>query len=237
MPRGSDNYSDRGARELRAGLRELEGHRPDRAVRSLRAAVEACPASRASELEKRLYWLAVALLRLDQPEIALKSLASAQKLRPRGRARKAYLVRVNCYGMPRRKSAELDDFYAFYSIHVCRFLAARVGGRFGSEAEKDLVTKLVTSAWLELKRSGRLAGIGPGGRLELMKRWSVAFPAMLAASMGRGLGACVDCGAEPRAVDFRRKRALSPDDRCPCGSGLPFRLCCGRTQSDRELPR
>lgn len=227
----ASGYGDSGARALRAGLRELETHRPDRAVRSLRAAVDACPAARAAELSLRLYWLAVALLRLDQPEIALKSLASAQKLRPRGLARDAYLARVNCYGMPKRKSPELDDFYAFYSIHTCRFLSEREGGRFGSEAEKDLVTRLIGSAWLELKRSRRLLDLGPGARLELMKRWPVAFPAMIGARL-RG-----ECGCEPTAVDFRRKRAISGDDRCPCGSGLAYRLCCGRTSSSRELPR
>jgi hypothetical protein len=224
-------YRDSGARALREGLRELEGHRPDLAMRSLRASVDACPATRASELSRRLYWLAVALLRLDQPEIALKSLASAQKLRPRGLARSAYLARVNCYGMPKRKSPELDDFYAFYSIHACRFLSSREGRRFGSETEKDLVTRIITSAWLELKRSKRLVDLAPGARLELIKRWPVAFPSMIGAS------ARANCGCEPVVVDFRRKRVPSADDRCPCGSGLPYRLCCGRTASSRELPR
>ena len=49
-------------------------------------------------LSRNLYWLAIALLRLDRSEIALRSLASAQKLRPRSLARLAYVNRVNDYG-------------------------------------------------------------------------------------------------------------------------------------------
>ncbi len=222
------NTSGAGAQALRIGLRELRGHRPDKAVRSFRLAVEACPVCQAGELARRLYWLAVALLRLDQPEVALKSLASAQKLRPRGLARRAYLERINSYGMLKRRSPELDDLYAFFSIKTRGYLLSRGTPRFGSELEKDLVTDLISDAWLELKESARLGGLLPGDRVALMKRWPVDFPAGMAFSPD---------GGEPCVVNFRTGRAVSPDDRCPCGSGLPFRLCCGRTKGLGELPR
>ena len=57
---------EQGERDLRKGLRELSAHRPDRALRLFRSSVETCPASRPAELERRLYWLAVALLELGQ---------------------------------------------------------------------------------------------------------------------------------------------------------------------------
>jgi hypothetical protein len=212
--------------EFRAGLRDLARHRPDLAVRRLRAAAETCPASRPGALSSRLYWLATALLRLDRSELALKSLASAQKLRPRGHAREAYRSRVNAYGMPRRQSLELDDFYAFYSIHICDYLRKKEQPRFDSKEEKDAVVRLVADSWLSLSRSRRLLGLGAGQKLRLFKDWPVAFPSFGFAKP--------DCGSQIDA-DFRSQTRLQGDERCRCGSGLPFRQCCGRTSSPREL--
>lgn len=217
---------DRGARELRAGMRAMGEHRPDLAVRHLRAAVEACPARFAGELERRLYWLAMALLRLDRPEIALKSLASAQKLRPRGIARAVYALRANEYGMPRRGVPELDDFYAFYSIQACLYLGRKERPRFDDAAEKDLVVRLIGDAWRTLSRSGRLAGLDTSAKLGLFRGMRVPFPSF-------GLAGRSSCSILP--IDFRRKVLLRGEERCPCGSGLPYRQCCGRTSSPREL--
>jgi hypothetical protein len=212
-------------RDFRRGVRELAGHRPDLALRSFRRAADSCPATRASELSRNLYYLALALLRMDQPELALKSLASAQKLRPRGIARDAYLARSNDYGMCRRKSPELDDFYAFYSIQACLYLDGKHRCRFESNAEKDLVTRFIGDAWLLLSRSGRLAGLGAGRKVELFKAQAIAFPFF---DLGQGRAGKV------LVADFRRSRAVSCDDRCPCGSGLPYIRCCGRGSSLRE---
>jgi hypothetical protein len=215
---------DGGRRELERGLRELRRHRPDLALGPLRRATESCPAVRPAELSRRLYWLALALLQLGRPELAMKSLASAQKLRPRGYARLVYKRRVNEYGMPRRGSAELDDFYAFYSIKVCSFLGRRPGHRFASESEKDSVTRIVATAWQALRKSGRLEGRGPAERLSIFRDWPAHLPDFLAP---HGLGA--RSGAIQ--VDFRKGRAIGPNDRCCCGSGLPYRQCCGRTDA------
>ncbi len=210
---------------FRRGLRELLRHRPDLAVRSLRKAADSCPATRPGELSARLYWLSLALFRLDRPELALKGLASAQKLRPRGTARASYVRRVNDYGMLRRRSPELDDFYAFYSIHTCSYLAKKNDGRFDSPSEKDAVVRLIGDAWRAVSVSGRLAGLSPSRKLSLFRDWPVAFPAF-------GTLAAVD--ARVRPGDFRRGRPQGCDDHCACGSGLPYRKCCGRIASPTE---
>jgi hypothetical protein len=211
--------------DFRKGLRELQRHRPDLAVRSLRKAAEACPATMPGELSQKLYWLALALFRLDKPELALKGLASAQKLRPRGIAREAYSLRINEYGMLRRQSPEIDDFYAFYSIHSCAYFDRKKRKRYESSSEKDAVLRLIADSWRVVSHSGRLAGLGPAEKLSLFRKWPVAFPAF-------GL---VD-GKPDREiiVDFRRGAAQDCDGRCRCGSGLPFRQCCGRTSSPSE---
>ena len=198
-------YGRRAHRELdfRAGMRSLAEHRPDLALHSLRAAADDCPASDPAELCRDLYWLAQALLRLDRPELAVKSLASAQKLRPRGFARRLYLRRVNDYGMCRRSSVELDDFYAFYSLHACAFLNRKPNGRFDSNAEKDAVTRLIGDAWRNLLRSGKLDGLSSGKKLALFKSWKMAFPffGLNQGSLGQG----DRCGFPPRRHPFGKR--------------------------------
>jgi hypothetical protein len=212
-------------REFRLGKRELANHRPDLALRRFRFAVKACPATNPGELSRSLYWLALALFRLDRPEFAIKSLASAQKLRPRGVARAAYLRRINDYGMLRRSKPELDDFYAFYSVQACSYLERKQGGRFDSNAEKDVVTHLIGDAWKTLSRSGALASLSTARKLAFFKSRPIPFPVF---------------GLEPStrgtiiSADFRRGRRLGGDDRCSCGSGLPYMRCCGRTGSLSE---
>jgi hypothetical protein len=208
--------------DFRRGQRELASHRPDRAVRSLRKAVSTCPALRAGELSRNLYWLALALFRLDRPELAVKSLASAQKLRPRGLARSAYLLRVNDYGMCRRSSPELDDFYAFFSIKACAYLRSKNQDRFNSCAEKDAITRLIGDAWRSMSSSGKLKGASPSSKLSFFEAWPISYPLF-------GLDT-MDTGKIVRA-DFRRGRRIHGEDPCTCGSGLPFMRCCGRTSS------
>jgi len=216
----------RGSRELERGMRELARHRPDRALKLLREAVDSCPASRPAQLSARLYWLSVALLRLDRPELALKSLASAQKLRPRGFARSAYAARSNEYGMPRRAKPELDDFYAFYSVQAEAYFARKGRARFDDSPEKDAVVRLIGDAWLGLSRSGKLRGLDSSAKLRIFRELRVDFPSF---AFKRGMACPVS------RCDFRSKRKLSGEERCHCGSGLPYRQCCGRTASPREL--
>jgi len=210
--------------DFRRGLRSLASRRPDAAMRSFRAAVDACPASRAGELSKYLYWLAVALLRLDRPELALKSLASAQKLRPKGYAHEAYVHRTNEYGMFKRSSPELDDFYAFFSIQAGAYLARRPGGRFDSNSEKDAITRLIGEAWRVLSRSGELEGLSAARKLSFFRARRVPFPFVALPEEPRG---------KVLAADFRRGQRLNGDDRCSCGSGLSYMRCCGRIDTLR----
>jgi hypothetical protein len=218
---------ERGSRErdFRIGMRALANHRPDLALRGFKAAAVKCPASRPGELSRYLYWLAVSLLRLDRPELALKSLASAQKLRPRGHARSAYLHRINEYGMCRRSSPELDDFYAFYSLQACAYLNRKQSGQFETNTEKDAITRLIGEAWHALSRSGVLKGQSASRKLVFFKKSVIDFPILNLDSSNRGTII---------AADFRRGYRLKGDERCSCGSGLPFMRCCGRTGTPRE---
>ena len=211
---------------LRKGLRELAMHRPDRAIGTLRLAVEAIPPSCSDDLSHALYWLSVALLRLDKRELAIKSLASAQKLRRRGHARSVYLMNVNEYGMPKQPTPELDDFYAFMNIQLAAYLAKKSRNRFDSNQERELVLKMLLDAWKSLKSGSLLDGHDCGEKLVLFRRLRPSFPNF-------GLGA--ERRVVIRASFGMGQASAGASSRCVCGSGLPYTQCCGRISSIGEL--
>ena len=111
--------------DFNEGRMDLVRHRPDLAMMHFRKVIEATPPENAGKLANAMYWLAVAFFRLDKAELAIRTLASAQRLHRRGHARKLYLSWVNGYGMIRRGKPELDDFYAFSSLQIGRYLGKK----------------------------------------------------------------------------------------------------------------
>lgn len=214
---------------IRLGLRELSRHRPDLALAHLRAAVDATPAACADRLSRALYWLSVALFRLDRKELGVKSLASAQKLRRRGFARSAYLTRSNEYGMPRRPTPELDDFYAFASIQMAAYLARKRRVRFESHVEREAVTLLVAQAWKDLLRSGRLDGVECSAKLVIFRQVEPGFDGVGMAGTRAG-GASGTMAAGTRII----RASFGSSGRCSCGSGLDSARCCRRTRGLSE---
>jgi len=214
-----------GAHFLRMGLKQLAGHRPDRALETLRLAVEAIPPACPEELSRALYWLSVALLRLDRRDLAVKSLASAQKLRRRGFARDTYLRRINGYGMVRQPTVELDDFYAFMNIQLAAYLTRKTRKRFDSFQEREAVFKLLLDAWKSISAGSLLNGRESCEKLVLFRKLRPSFPRF-------DFGG--DQGSASRVVraSFGGSQVSS---RCVCGSGLSFTQCCGRVKSLEEL--
>lgn len=212
---------------LRKGLKELSRHRPDLAIETLRLAVDAIPAACGEELSSALYWLSIALLRLDQRELAIKSLSSAQKLRPRSHARSIYLRSINGYGMLRQPTPELDDFYAFTNIQMAAYLLRKTSRRFDSFQERDIVLRLILEAWKSLTASGAFAGMDCCEKLDRFKRVRPNFPSFGFAVNQRG--------AKRLAFAFGQRVGDDATRRCGCGSGLPYIQCCGRVKSLREL--
>jgi tetratricopeptide (TPR) repeat protein len=212
---------------LRKGLRELALHRPDLAIDSLRKAVDAIPPSCSEELSHALYWLSVALLRLDKRALALKSLASAQKLRRRGHARRLYLHSVNDYGMPRQPTIELDDFYAFMNIQMASYLSGRPRRRFESFQERETIFRIILDSWKRLSRSTAFVEAECSEKLQLFKMTRPAFPSFgFDSSRTRVIHASFSARQAPDGHASRR---------CSCGSGLPWTKCCGRVRGLSEL--
>lgn len=214
------------AQLLRKGLKELAMHRPDRALGTLRLAVDAIPPACSEELSRALYWLSVALLRLDKRELAIKSLASAQKLRRRGYARRVYLRNVNDYGMPKQPTPELDDFYAFMNIQLAAYLAKKSRNRFDSQQEREVIFKTLLDAWKSLKGGSLLDDRECGEKLILFRKLRPSFPDF-------GIGAAQKVII--RASFGKSQTSAASANRCVCGSGLPYSQCCGRVNSLGEL--
>ncbi|HEY9054008.1 MAG TPA: hypothetical protein VIO60_04240 [Rectinemataceae bacterium] len=211
---------------VREGLRSLSRHRPDQALNLFKQAVDAIPPSCGEELSQSLYWLSVALARLDRKDLAIKSLASAQKLRRRGFARRVYQRSINEYGMIRRPTPELDDLHAFVNIQLSAYLSAKPRRRFDSETEREYALRLIFDAWKNLKESGRLAHAECGEKLQIFKLVRPGFPYFGFAQAGRTIKASADLFRSPSPAFSKR---------CPCGSGLGFYSCCGRTRHVGEI--
>ncbi|MBU0927335.1 MAG: SEC-C domain-containing protein [Spirochaetes bacterium] len=219
---------DRRSEYLR-GKRALADHDPVRALRLLRIAVDDCPASERSELSRRLYWLSVALRRLGKDGLAVKALASAQRLAPRGPARDAYERMANGYGMPKASCSEHDDYRAFCSIQIRRYLDGVPDGKFSGQNEIDAVLTLIADTWVRLAAARDFKSASCDEKLKAFRTTGIDFPALRERR-------CHDSEAI-LTVDFYRGRLRSAEDRCSCGSGLPYRRCCGRTRLPYESER
>ena len=140
------------------GLGELSRHRPAQAVRSLQKALSDCPPSRTSDLYSISFYLGVALRRLGYSQSAIRSWLSAQRLHKRGHIRRILARITNGYGMEKLACEELDDWAAFASVHLLRYLGTKNRHGFATEAERDMVMDLIRDHWKGLGGSGALAG-------------------------------------------------------------------------------
>jgi hypothetical protein len=215
------------SRHYRRGLHSLARHHPAEAVKALQTALEACPPSRSRELYQICLFLGVALQRVGFPQSAIKSWISCQRLNKRGPSRKMLSRYTNCYGMERQGSSDADDWQAFSSIQTVRYLLGKNKRTFSTEAEHDMILDLIKDAWIDLQASEALRRLSSCEKLEAFRATRIVFPTVVLS----------DRAAESSviAVNFRTKRKVALTDRCSCGSGMPYMLCCGRTPGKEEL--
>ena len=191
----------------------------------LTAAVAECPATERSELAAALRALGFACARLGRRDAALRCWVDAQ--RTRKQAPLARLIRrcSNDYGMPRQHHRILDDWRAFHSLQLSRYVDA--GGRLPlGPAESDMLRDLLWGHFTALLRGGVLDGLSAEQRRELFMNLQIPFPLLRLPSEPPGTAI---------AVDFVRGRRPSPADPCLCGSALPYVVCCGRIPTSGEI--
>ena len=134
---------------------------------------------------------------------------------------------TNCYGMDRQVSTGEDDWQAFSAIHTARYLLSKNKRTFSTRAEQDMISDLIRDNWDILRHSGALDGKFGCDKLEAFRGVGIVFPSVVR--------------AEPKvnepviAVNFQTQRKVKLQDRCLCGSGLAFVMCCGRTPGKEEL--
>jgi len=209
------------------GLRSLSRHRPAEAVRAMQKALEECPPSRTQELYRICFFLGIALRRIGYPQSGIKSWVSCQRLNKHGPTRKMLSRLTNSYGMDRQTSTAADDWQAFSSIQIARYLLCKNKRTFSTLAEQDMITDLIRDSWAGLGRSGTLAGKSSCEKIEAFRGARIVFPSIVA--------------TEPHvngpviSVKFQTQRKVALTDRCSCGSGMLFVLCCGRTPGKEEL--
>jgi hypothetical protein len=211
--------------DIHRGIWRLSRHDPGGAVLHFARALQACPVSRSDDLAKLLYYLGVALNRLGLSNSAVRSWIAAHRTR-RQRHTHDLLIRFsNSYGMAKQSCEDLDDWQAFSSIQLMRYLRGFNRRTLSSEAERSMLLEIIRSYWDKLKASGALEDRTPAEKSEIFKKTCIDFPLFFQGNI-----------ADPVVqVDFARGRKVNPGDKCFCGSGLPYLACCGRTPGEDEL--
>jgi tetratricopeptide (TPR) repeat protein len=208
------------------GKASLAKHNPEKALKSFESALATCPVDKPKDLARILYYLGVALHRLGMSSCALKSWSSAHRLDRQGYSGKFLLRFANGYGMAKQKTKDLDDWKAFHAVQLVRYLSLKKSGKLGTDAERDMIWELILEEWKGLRNSLDLAAMSSEEKLGLFRAFKIVFPFFSLPE---------ENGEPPIPVDFARQKRVTLDDQCFCGSGLPYRLCCGRTPGQDEL--
>jgi len=212
-------------RSFLQGVRHLARHDAAGALRLLSRALQECPSRQADELTRVLYYLGVTLKRLGYGNSAVRSWIASLRMKRSKQARRMFDRFANSYGMAKQVCGEQDDWQAFYSIHLLRYLRGFRRSSLSSEAERRMLSDVIRCYWERLKASGALEGRSCAEKMELFKSMRIDFPLF-----------CLDDGSDPvLRVDFLRGCRVRATDPCPCGSGLLFLACCGRTPGEDEL--
>ena len=216
-----DNYKA----DLNRGIHKLSKHDLGSAVMYFSRALSSCPVSSSAELSRILYYMGIALKRLGLSNSAIRSWLVSLRVKKRKNTKKLLQRFSNSYGMAKQDSVEMDDWKAFYSIHLLRYLRGFRKSTLTSECERDCLKEIILAHWRKLVDSGILAGKTPEEKSEIFKGTEIDFPLFF-------YGQAEDPVIQ---VNFQAGRKLKAADTCFCGSGLPFCACCGRILGEDEL--
>jgi hypothetical protein len=211
--------------DFHRGIHALARHDPAAAAMHLSRALKDCPVSSRRNLSQLLFYLGVALQRLGLSNSAIRAWIAAQRAHKLRRNRELLERYANHYGMAKQRCEDLDDWQAFYSIQLMRYLRGFNKRSLTSTAERSMLREIIRQHWASLIQSGALGGRSPEEKSEIFRAARIDFPLFYK-------------GEETQPVlrvNFETGKKLKPGDRCFCGSGLPFLACCGRTPGEDEL--
>ncbi len=208
------------------GKRELAKHRTKEALTEFHRALELCPADQRSDITQILFYLGASLHKLGYSGFAVRSWSMAAGLEKSGNCSRMVERMTNSYGMVRGREDEDENFRAFRSIQLSRYLASRGTRKFGSLPERDMVNDVIRAAWDTLSESVNIQELTIPMRLGLFRHHVVVFPYLECPENW-------ECNVT--SFDFRAKRKISDENECSCGSGRSYITCCGRIPSEDEL--
>ncbi|MEE8440593.1 MAG: SEC-C domain-containing protein [Spirochaetia bacterium] len=228
--------------EIRHGHHALNLHQPLRALRCFERALLSVPATRLrpaagrktaerEESQRALlanlfYYIAVSLWKVGMRNMAMGSWVESVRLSKRGNARRKLARVTNEYGMARQVNEDRDDQQAFYGVQLSRYIRSKKSHKLGTRAEIDMVVELVEEYWNQIGSSGILDDMGHKQRFSLFRDTVIVFPFL---SVPEALK------TDDVAINFYHGTRVGSDDRCACGSGLPYRTCHGRTPGIDEI--
>ena len=150
--------------------------KPESALHLFSDALKACPVSEKRDLEKIIFYTGLALKKLGMTECALRAWKTAKYIDKCGPSAKMLKRFSNGYGMPKQSCEEEDDFQAFKYVQIKKYLTMKKSGRFGTEAERDMVNDLILEHWFFFKKSSDLSGYDYSARMQLFLDADIYFP-------------------------------------------------------------
>jgi hypothetical protein len=216
---------DRWTVDFHRGIRYLSEHDPNSAILYLSRAVQGCPVNRSEQLTKALYYLGVALKRIGYSNSAIRSWVTSHKMKKSRHTRELLDRFCNEYGMAKQDSEAQDDWQAFYSVQLMRYLRGFRKRTLSDRVERSMIADIVREAWKRLRDSGVLQGCTPEEKYEIFQKTKIDFPLFY---YGRLRDPVV-------RINFSEGRRYKAQDPCACGSGLPYCCCCGRNPGEEEL--
>jgi hypothetical protein len=212
--------------EVKKGRKALKKHMPREAVLHFRRALDLCRPEEKICICRILYYLGISLQKLGMSGGALRSWSAAAKIKKKSLSAKMLKRYANEYGMPKQQSCDLDDFKAFYSVQLIKYLNSKQSRKIVTQAEGDMIKALITDNWNVVKRHISLRALNAQDKMALFAQIKIIFPFYMSDDIQE------DNTVE---VDFNRKQKMYPETKCRCGSGLPHKLCCGRIPGQDEI--
>jgi uncharacterized protein YchJ len=211
--------------DFHRGIHALARHDPAAAAMYLSRALKECPVSSRRSLSRLLFYLGVALQRLGLSNSAIRAWIASQRSRKLRRNRELLQRYANPYGMAKQGCDDLDDWQAFYSLQLTRYLRGFNKRTLTSATERSMLQEIIRERWTALKQSGVLEGRSPEEKSVVFRATRIDYPLFYMS----------DEKDPVLQVNFETGKKFRPGDRCFCGSGLPFLACCGRTPGEDEL--
>jgi hypothetical protein len=161
-----------------------------------------------------------------RPNLALGYFVESYALRKTQIMRRRIDALSNEFGMAKQTDPCADDWQAFYCIHLRRYVASKKSKKLGTLAESDMIRELIHEHWQRVQDSQLTVALSPDQRLLLYEKIVIVFPYFDVPE---------HMNDSTVHVDFNRKGRMLPAVRCSCGSGLAFKLCCGRIPGTDEI--